>query len=118
MITLDEIKSEIDRTFKIANNQMATKSEIKKCRDRLPFLRMVRNYMESVPTESIKPQLTEVNKKIALHNDRIASATANMNPAAAKHWAANYSKSVGLGRLNEYRKTLEFICDESVLNHK
>jgi hypothetical protein len=117
MKTAAALNTEIKQTFDMANNPRAERGTVKKCRDRLPFLKMCALYVESNTPESIRASLDDVNKKIALHEQQIAESTVKMQPSAAKTFAADYGERVGLPRLRDYQKSLAYICDVESLQY-
>jgi DNA gyrase/topoisomerase IV subunit A len=116
MKTIGELNSEINGLIEKGGSYYKSDRARKRDENRIAFLKMCKRYLESTDEQSIRRQLNEINKLIATHEQRIADATVKMKEPAAKEFASDYGKRVGLPRLYEYQKSLEFIVDDAILS--
>lgn len=115
MKSIAQLDREINECLRVGADRDSSKRE--RARGRIIFLNMCKRYLESSDEQSIRDQLATVEKAIGLHEKRIAEITDRIQSLVAKNsMAVDYGKRVGLPRLREYQKTLQFIIDDIALS--
>jgi hypothetical protein len=108
MKTAAQIREEIDRLMKVGANT-GDRSEKKRIRERLQFLRPISIYMESNPTQSsIESQLNECIKRMdVIHRDFDHRYPSYCDTRTK----SEFMKGKGLPELKKQVKVLQYILE-------
>ena len=116
MKSLQYINAQINnlQTEGLRTREKKVKNRIKK---QLSFLRKVRNYLESKPTEEfLNKQLLELESKLALINKGYL-LWSNWQDNKEKATWSKYNKETGASKIKIQIKTISFILNEPELTH-